>query len=162
MCLWGCFWKRLKFELENWAEKFALSSVGGPHPISQRSTNRIKGWIRKNSFSLPEGFWAESFVFRGLLGFPRWCSGKESVSLCRRHGFDPWVGKIPGVGNGNPLQYSCLENSMNRGAWWAMLHGVTKSWTWLIEHTRVTINSPGCMLLSLYNHQSLFFSRSQI
>ena len=38
----------------------------------------------------------------------------------------PWVGKIP---NGNPLQYSCLENSMYRGAWWATVHGVTKSRT---------------------------------
>ena len=34
-----------------------------------------------------------------------------------------------GVGNGNPLQYSCLENSMDRGAWWAAVHGITKSWT---------------------------------
>ena len=48
---------------------------------------------------------------------------------------DPWVGKIPGLGrspgegNGNPLQYSCLENSMDGGAWWATVHGVTKSWT---------------------------------
>ena len=36
---------------------------------------------------------------------------------------------IPGVGNGNPLQYSCLENSMDRGAWWAAVHRVAKSWT---------------------------------
>ena len=34
-----------------------------------------------------------------------------------------------GVGNGNPLQYSCLENAMDRGAWWATVHGVPKSWT---------------------------------
>ena len=38
-------------------------------------------------------------------------------------------GRSPGVGNGNSLQYSCLENSMDRGAWWATVHGVTKSWT---------------------------------
>ena len=37
----------------------------------------------------------------------------------------------PGEGNGNLLQYSCLENTMDRGAWWAIVHGVTKSWTWL-------------------------------
>ena len=36
---------------------------------------------------------------------------------CRRPGFDPWVGKIPGEGNGNPVQYSCLENPMDRGVW---------------------------------------------
>ena len=45
------------------------------------------------------------------------------------------VGSLPGWGrsprgwNGNPLQYSCLENSMGRGAWWATVHGVAKSWT---------------------------------
>ena len=37
----------------------------------------------------------------------------------KRHGFDPWVRKIPRKGNGNPLQYSCLENPMDRAAWWA-------------------------------------------
>ena len=40
-------------------------------------------------------------------------------------------GRFPGVGNGNPLQYSCLENSMDRAAWWATVHGVTNSWTQL-------------------------------
>ena len=38
-------------------------------------------------------------------------------------------GRSPGVGNGNPLQYSCLENPMDRGAWWATVHGVANSWT---------------------------------
>ena len=38
-------------------------------------------------------------------------------------------GRSPGEGNGNPLQYSCLENPMDRGAWWATVHGVTKSQT---------------------------------
>ena len=37
-------------------------------------------------------------------------------------------GRCPGERNGNPLQYSCLENPMDRGAWWAAVHGVTKSW----------------------------------
>ena len=53
---------------------------------------------------------------------------------CRRlkkHGFDPWVWKIPGGGNGDSLQYSCLENSMDRGAWWATVHSITKSQTQL-------------------------------
>ena len=42
----------------------------------------------------------------------------------------PGSGRPPGVGNGNLLQYSCLENSMDRGAWQATVHGVEKSWTW--------------------------------
>ena len=43
----------------------------------------------------------------------------------------PRLGRYPGGGNGNPLQYSCLENPMVRGAWWAIVHGVTKSHTGL-------------------------------
>ena len=40
--------------------------------------------------------------------------------------FDPWVGRSPGGGNGDPHQYSCLENPMDKGVWWATVHGVTK------------------------------------
>ena len=45
----------------------------------------------------------------------------------------PGLGRSPRGGNGNPLQYSCLENSMDRGAWWATAHGVTKSQTRLSD-----------------------------
>ena len=51
---------------------------------------------------------------------------------CRRHGrlgFDPWSERSPGEGNGNQRQYSCLENPMDRRAWWATFHRVGKSWT---------------------------------
>jgi len=41
----------------------------------------------------------------------------------------PWAQKIPGVGNGNPLQYSCRENAMGREAWQATVHRVAKNWT---------------------------------
>ena len=47
----------------------------------------------------------------------------------------PGSGRSPGEGNGNPLQYSCLENPMDRGAWWATVHGVTKSQTQLSNFT---------------------------
>ena len=47
-------------------------------------------------------------------------------------------GRCPGVGNGNPLQYSYLENSIDRGAWWAIVHGVTKSQTELSKHLLFT------------------------
>ena len=43
------------------------------------------------------------------------------------------LGRCPGVRNGNPLQYSCLENPMDRGAWWATVHGVAKSQTQLSD-----------------------------
>ena len=44
-------------------------------------------------------------------------------------GLIPGLGRPPGVGNGNPLQYTCLENSMGRGAWQATVHGMANSWT---------------------------------
>ena len=53
----------------------------------------------------------------------------KNLSLCGIPRFDPWVGRSPGEGNGNPLQYSCLENSMDKGAWWATVHGVTNTQT---------------------------------
>ena len=59
-------------------------------------------------------------------GFPWWLSRKESASQCRRHGFDHWVRKSHGEGNGNPLQYSHLENLIDRGRWQVTIHGVTK------------------------------------
>ena len=51
----------------------------------------------------------------------------------RNVGLIPGLGRFPGVGNGNSFQYSCLENSMDRGAWWATVHGVAKSWTQLSD-----------------------------
>ena len=63
-------------------------------------------------------------------GFPGGYSGKEPTCQYRRHrdlGSIPGWGRSPGGGNGNPLQYSCLEIHMDREAWWATVHGVTKS-----------------------------------
>ena len=72
------------------------------------------------------------------LGFLGGAVGKESSSQCRRCKrleSDPWVWKIPGEGHDNPLQYSCLENLMDRGAWGNIAHGVTKSQTQLSPPT---------------------------
>ena len=63
------------------------------------------------------------------IGLRWWLSGKESACNAGVSGLIPGSGRSPGEGNGNPLQYSCLENPMDRGAWWAVLHGVTKSQT---------------------------------
>ena len=51
----------------------------------------------------------------------------------RDAGSIPGSGKSPGIENGNPLQYSCLENSTERGTWWTTVHGVTKSWSQLSD-----------------------------
>ena len=68
-----------------------------------------------------------------FLGFPAGSDGKESAQS--RPGFDPWVGRSPGGGHDNPLQYSCLENRMDGGDCWAAVHGVVKSRTRLSNFT---------------------------
>ena len=64
-----------------------------------------------------------------LLGFPISSNGKESACNAGDLGLIPGLGRSPGEGHGNPLQCSCLENPMDRGAWWATVHGITKSQT---------------------------------
>ena len=61
--------------------------------------------------------------------FPSGSDSKESACNAGDLGSIPGLGRSPGEGNGNPLQDSCLENPMDRGAWQATGHGVTKSWT---------------------------------
>ena len=52
-----------------------------------------------------------------------------SAGDVRDTGLIPGLGRSPGGGHGNALHYSCLENPMDRGAWWAIVHGVANSWT---------------------------------
>ena len=67
------------------------------------------------------------FTFK-CLGFPHGSDGKESACNAGYLGSTPGLRRSHGEGNGNPLQYSCLENSMDRGVWWTTVHGVSKSW----------------------------------
>ena len=60
------------------------------------------------------------------MNFPHSSGGKESACNAGDLGSIPGLGRSPGEGNGNPLQYSCLENPMGRGAWWATVHGLTR------------------------------------
>ena len=62
-------------------------------------------------------------------GFPGALDSKESAYNAGDPGSIPESGRCPGEGNGNPLQYSCLENPMDRGTWQATVHGTEKSWT---------------------------------
>ena len=68
-------------------------------------------------------------------GFHGGSDGKASACNSGDPGSIPGLGRSPGEGNGNPLQYSCLKSSMNRGAWWATFHGVTKSRIQLSDFT---------------------------
>ena len=65
------------------------------------------------------------------MGFPGGSDSKESACNTGDTGLIPGLGRSPGGGNGNPLHYSCLENPMDREAWWVTVHGAAKSWTQL-------------------------------
>ena len=67
------------------------------------------------------------------MGLPWWLSGKESACNAVDVGLIPGSGRSPGEENGKPLQYSYLENSMDRGAWWATVPEVTR-----VRHNSVT------------------------
>ena len=81
---------------------------------------RVDSWVRKYPWRrvrLPTP---------AFLGFPCGSGGKESACSVGDQGLIPGSGRYPGEGTGNPLQYSCLENAMDRGAWWTIVHGVTR------------------------------------
>ena len=63
---------------------------------------------------------------------PRWCRGKVPANAGDAR---DELGRSLGIGNGSLLQYSCLKNSTDRGAWWATVHGFAKSWTPVSTHT---------------------------
>ena len=63
------------------------------------------------------------------MDFPGGSDGKASAYNVGDPGSIPGLGRSPGEENGNPLQYSCLENPIGRGTWQAIVHGVAKSWT---------------------------------
>ena len=80
------------------------------------------------------------------LSFRKDCHHQDKCQSSNIH----WVlslthgsGRSPAEGNGSPLYYSCLENPMDREAWWATVHGVTKSWTWLSDFTFFTVWATG-------------------
>ena len=68
----------------------------------------------------------EKVSWDGTLGFPGGSVGKESTCNAGELGLIPGSERSPGVGNGNLLHYSCLENSMGRGPWWAAVHGISE------------------------------------
>ena len=88
--------------------------------------DRLKAW--------DFGSWSAVQICRGwpdTIGFSNDSEVKDppAVQETQEMQVGPWVRKTPGGGNGNPLQYSCLENFMDREAWWATVHGVSKSRT---------------------------------
>ena len=84
-------------------------------------------------------------------------SAKESACQFRRHrdaGRIPGSVRSPGGGHVNPFQYSCLENSIDRGVWQAAVHGVAKSWTWLeCTHTHTHTHTHSKQRLSIFTRK---------
>ena len=83
---------------------------------------------------------------------------KNSPANAGDMGSIPGLGRSPGEENDNPLQFSCLGNPMNRGAWWATVHGVMKSWAWLSysanTHAWMDLKSISC--ISVFSDLQLF------
>ena len=90
-----------------------------------------------NSQLLPRTAQPDSclWLFFCYVGLPWWIVGKEPTCSAEDPGSIPGWGRSPGEGNGNPLQYSCLENPMDRAAWRATVHEVSESQTWLSSST---------------------------
>ena len=110
-------------------ESLATEQVGHPRP-SALLPSWAPSWMKKILKRLHDWIGIKASIQQQ--GLHRQLSGIESTYQCRRHRrcrFDLWVGKMPWRGNGNPPQYSCLENPMVRGAWWARVHRVTQSQT---------------------------------
>ena len=82
------------------------------------------------------------------IGLPWWLSGKESACQVGDTGLILGSGRSPGERNGNPLQYSCLGNPMDRGAWWATVHGVEK------ESDTTSCLPPHCLVLGVEGQKS--------
>ena len=91
----------------------------------------------------PHQTWSSTFcVLENIQGFPGGLVVKnlpDHAGASGDLGSIPVSGRSPGVGNGNPLQYSCLANPMGRGTWWAIGHGVAKTLTWLSRCARENI-----------------------
>ena len=79
-------------------------------------TPHLSSYLTLHCHTAPNGFQA----------FPWWLSDKVSACQAGGTGSIPRMGRSPGEENGNPLQYSCLGNPMDRGAWWAIVHEVAK------------------------------------
>ena len=91
--------------------------------------------LKENNFQIISYLFSSSQMVHFLKDFPGGSDRKASVYNAGDLGLIPGLGRSPGEGNGNPLQYCCLANPMDRGAWQATAHGVTESRTRLSDFT---------------------------
>ena len=115
------------------------------------------GWLSLQSKGLSRVFSNTTVQKHQFCGTQLFLGGSEvKASACNVGdlGSIPGSGRSPGEGNGNPLQYSCLENPMDGGAWWATVHGVAKSRTQLSDFTFTSL-SPKCIQHWAWHRQTL-------
>ena len=115
--------------------KEVVKSISRNKPFFHSRFPTLQGFLQRDSHSYQLALYLSGIFhlctnLHVCMGLPWWLRGKESAWQCRRLGFNLWVGKK------RPLQY-CLENPMDRAAWQAMVHRVTKSQVWLraTQHT---------------------------
>ena len=108
-----------------WKRKWQRTPVSFPGKShGHRSLVGCNPWGRKESGTTER----LTLTLSSYKGFPGDLDGKESTCKARDPGSIPGSGRSAGEGNGTPLQYPFLENLMDKGAWWAAVHGVAKSW----------------------------------
>ena len=98
-------------------------------PVSSKINKLWSYNVRHDVYSLDYCTVHLTITKKVALGLPWWLSGKESAYNAGDRDSVPGLGRSPGEGNGNPLQYPCLGNPMDRGDWRATVHGVAKSRT---------------------------------
>ena len=147
------------FSRDDWKSKRAFLLVSNPTSLIVRKT-------RENSHEkVPHGLYIHSFLCHHLsfYGNPAQYSWASLMVLVVKNppanagditdaGLIPGLGKSPEGGHGNPFQDSCRENPMDRGAWWATVHEVAKSWTWLKQLSKPT---PVCLSGKSHGQRSL-------
>ena len=129
-------------QLHHFLKADSINSITQEQWVEPRKTRLfLPGKVQKNKLPslCPEAGSVFTSWILGISRFPGGSEGKASAYNARDPGSIPGLGRSPGEGNGNPLQYSCLENSMDGGAWWATVHGVAKSRTRLRDLTSLTL-----------------------
>ena len=124
-----------------WTGWISLQSRGLKSLLQHHSSKALILW--HSAFFIVQLLFSRKFIILHVLStscFPGSLDGKASAYNAGDTGSIPGLGRSPGEGNGKPVQYSCLENPMDPGAWWATVHGVAKSRTRLSDFSSLLLH----------------------
>ena len=130
---WNCATSSVVKEMQRkrWPLAYSISTRGNVHPsvACLPLSNSAVSLQMNSSFPLcKSNLLIHTHILCTPVGFPGGSDSKESACNTGDLALIPGSERYPGEGNGNPLQYSYLGNPMNRVAWWAIVHGVSRSW----------------------------------